>query len=57
LPPSVLLIRKIFKPFRTNPSEGRVREGLLRFGPKFYPSEGRWETAKNKRRRKEKVEG
>jgi len=42
LPPSILLIRKIFEPFWKNPSEGRVREGLLRFGPKFYPSEERW---------------
>ena len=38
----ILLIRKIFEPFWTNPSKGRVKEGLLRFEPKFYPSEGRW---------------
>jgi len=53
------LMTKEFEPFWTNPSEGRVREGLLSFGSKFYPSEerGRKETAKIKLRRKEKKEG
>jgi len=50
---------KEFEPFWTNHSEGRVRERLLSFGPKFYPSEerGRKESAKIKLRRKEKKEG